>query len=209
VTLSLPVFFVRTVADFPAFTAARVPDPETGQPDFDKILAFMGEHPEAQTAAELSISAEAPVSYTTLRYHGVHAFFLVDADGNRRSVRYRWEPDAGVATIADDAAAGLDPNYLATELHARLDEGPASFTLHLVLGTDDDPTDDATAAWPDDRPSLVAGQLRLDAVAPDQQAVDDLIFDPTRVTAGIECSEDPILAARAEAYGTSYTRRQR
>jgi catalase len=208
VTLSLPVFFVRTVEDFLAFTAARVPDPETGQPDFDKILAFMGEHPEARTAAELSMSAEAPVSYTTLRYHGVHAFFLVDADGERQPIRYRWEPDAGVATVPDADAADLDPDYLAAELRARLGEGTASFTLHLALGTADDPTDDATAAWPDDRPSVVAGRLTLDSVPDDQAAIDGLIFDPTRVTAGIECSEDPILAARAEAYGASFARRQ-
>src|SRR4051812_37164692 len=33
VALSLPCFFVRTPEDFVAFTRARVPDPETGQPD--------------------------------------------------------------------------------------------------------------------------------------------------------------------------------
>ena len=34
VALTLPVFFVRTPEDFLAFTRARKPDPETGQPDF-------------------------------------------------------------------------------------------------------------------------------------------------------------------------------
>jgi catalase len=207
VALSLPVFFVRTVDDFLELTAARVPDPETGQPDVKRIVSFVAEHPEAQPALEASLAAEAPVSYTTLRYHGVHTFFLVDGDGTRRPVRYRWEPDAGVATVPDDQAGDLDPDYLATELRERLAGGPAWFTLRLVLGADDDPLDDPTAAWPDDRPSIVAGQLRLNEVAPDQSTVDRLLFDPTRVTDGIECSADPILAARADAYGASYQRR--
>jgi catalase len=208
VTLSLPVFFVRTVDDFLAFTAARVPDPATGQPDLNRILAFLGEHPEAQPAAELSIAAEAPASYTSIPYHGVHAFWFIDADGRRQAIKYRWEPDAGVATIPDDRAADLDPGYLGAELRSRLAESSASFTLHIVAGADDDPTDDPTAAWPDDRPSIVAGQLTLEDVADDQATVDSLIFDPTRTTAGIECTDDPILLARAEAYGTSYSRRQ-
>jgi catalase len=207
VTLTLPVFFVRTIDDFLELTAARVPDPDTGEPDVGKIIEFVAAHPEAQAAVEASIAAEAPVSYATQRYHGVHTFFLVDADGARHPIHYRWEPDAGVATIPDAETDGLDPDYLAAELRERLGPGEAAFTLHLALGADDDPTDDPTAAWPDDRPDVVAGRLVLDEVAPDQATVDSLIFDPTRVTAGIETSADPILAARSVAYGTSYARR--
>jgi catalase len=207
VTLSLPVFFVRTVEDFLELTAARVPDPETGQPDVKRIVSFVAAHPEAQAALELSLGAEAPVSYATTSYHGVHTFFLVDAEGTRRPIRYRWDPDAGVATIPDAETADLDADYLSAELRDRLADGPAWFTLRLTLGSADDPTDDPTAAWPDDRPTIVAGQLRLDEVAPDQSVVDRLLFDPTRVTDGIECSTDPILAARAEAYGASFQRR--
>ena len=46
VGLSLPVFFVRTVDDFLAFSAARVPDPATGAPDPEKVGAFIGGAPE-------------------------------------------------------------------------------------------------------------------------------------------------------------------
>jgi catalase len=36
-----------------------------------------------------------------------------------------------------------------------------------------------------------------------------LVFDPTRVTDGIELSGDPILAFRTQAYGVSIARRTR
>ena len=51
---------------------------------------------------------------------------------------------------------------------------------------------------------MVAGTLELTELAD----VEALIFDPTRVTDGIECSDDPILAARSAAYGVSFARRQ-
>jgi len=64
---------------------------------------------------------------------------------------------------------------------------------------------DPTTAWPEDRETVVAGRLVLDTCT--RQECDSLIFDPTRVVDGVECSDDPILQARSEAYGVSYARR--
>ncbi len=203
VALSLPVFFVRTTDDFVAFVAARQPDPATGEMDLDKVLAFLGAHPEARLAAELSVAAPAPVSYSRVTYHSVHVFWLVASGGTRQPVRYRWQPVAGEAGLSDEQAAAQPPDYLAAALADDLARGPVAFDLHLVLGAPGDPVDDPTAPWPDDRPQVVAGRLELDGLAD----VEALIFDPTRVIAGIECSDDPILAARSAAYGASYARR--
>ena len=60
VALSLPCFFARTPEDFLAFTRARKPDPETGQPDFEKVGAWLGEHPEAGPAIQAALSAQPP-----------------------------------------------------------------------------------------------------------------------------------------------------
>ena len=62
VAITLPLFFVRTPEDFLAFTRVRKPDPETGQPDLEKVGAFLAEHPEAgpaipRSTAPLSSSA--------------------------------------------------------------------------------------------------------------------------------------------------------
>jgi catalase len=203
VSLSLPVFFVRTVEDFVEFVKVRQPDPETGQPDLERILGFLGEHPEAQLAAELSVGAPTPASYAGVTFHSVHVFWMIDPDGGRHPVRYRFEPVVGVAPIEEAAALALAPDYLSARLADDLATGPISFDLVIVLGEDGDPTDDATAAWPDDRATLVAGRLELTASAD----TEPLIFDPTRVTAGIECSDDPILHARSAAYGVSYAQR--
>src|SRR5205085_537529 len=47
VGISRRQFFVRTPEDFLEFTRARKPDPETGQPDMERLGKFLGEHPEA------------------------------------------------------------------------------------------------------------------------------------------------------------------
>jgi catalase len=207
VALTLPVFFVRTPEDFLAFMAARIPDPATGQPDLAKVIAFIGEHPEAQQAVELSMGAPIPESYACTRYFAIHAFWFVAPDGRRTPIRYRWEPDAGVLVLDETTAAERSPDFLAEELDARLAEGPVGFSLHLQVGTHDDDTTDPTTEWPETRDDIVVGHLVLREPV-DQVQGEALIFDPTRVTTGIECGDDAILHARSQAYSSSYALRQ-
>lgn len=207
VSLSLPVFFVRTVPDFLAFLVARTPDPKTGEMDMNKVFAFLGEHPEAARAAELSVTSPTPASFAQVRYFGVHCFWMVAADGTRTKVKYRWEPAAGEAGLTSEQAVSAEPGYLATEIAERLNEGPVSFTLHLIVGTEEDDEADPTTEWPADRNEVVAGTLVLNAQPEDPADIDKLIFDPVRVTPGIETSVDEILHARSAAYSASYSRR--
>lgn len=71
----------------------------------------------------------------------------------------------------------------------------------------DDPTDDMTKHWPEDRPLLTAGRLVIDRLHEDPEILDDLVFDPTKVPPGIELSDDPVLHFRSESYTESHRRR--
>jgi catalase len=205
VGLTLPVFFVRTPEDFLSLMEARIPDPRTGQLDLEKVFAFLAEHPEAQRAVELSLAAPVPSSYTRARYHAIHAFWFVDHHGSRRAVRYRWEPRAGVETVSDEVAGEWPSTHLRSSLSDELAGQPATFDLHVVLAAADDPVDDPTVEWPDDREEIVAGALELWDLVVDQDAdCERLIFDPTRVTDGIACTDDPIVHARSAAYSVSF-----
>ncbi len=62
-------------------------------------------------------------------------------------------------------------------------------------------------AVPESRPQIVAGQLAIDRLHDDQDLVEDGVFDPTRMPAGIELSDDPLLHFRSEAYCESHRRR--
>ena len=208
VALSLPVFFVRTPEDFLDFTRARKPDPQTGQPDPEKIGAWFAAHPEAGPAIQAAIGAPPPASYAACTYHGIHSFRWVNAVGEGRFVRYRWEPEAGVKTLTAEEARALGDNYLQEEMLGRLGPDGPVFRLVVTLAEAEDPIDDPTAAWPEEREQVVVGRLEL--TGPEQereQGGDVLVFDPTRVVDGIELSEDPILRFRRRAYAVSVERR--
>lgn len=206
--VTIPVFVVRTPEDFLDLTVARQPDPETGQMDLDKIGAFLNAHPESGPAIEAALSAQAPASYVQLRYFPVHAFKFVDGDGGSRYVRYRWEPEAGIAHLERDEAKQRDHDYLREDLEKRLTDGSAAFRLWIQIAAEDDPVDDPTATWPEDRENVELGRLEVTDLAFDRERDGDvLVFDPTRVTDGIECSNDRILHARPNAYAESVFRR--
>ena len=208
VALTLPVFFVRTPEDFLEFTRAQKPDPETGKPDLAKIEAFVNEHPETQQAIAFSMFEQPRACYSKCRYFSIHAFKWIDPEGGERFVRYRWEPEAGEATITEDESRARDRHYLREELTKRLSDGPVAFTLDLQLaGEGDDPTD-PTVMWPENREIVTAGRLEITGLVEDQEeGCEALVFDPTRVTDGIECSDDQILLARPHAYAVSHERR--
>lgn len=209
VALTIPVFFVRTAEDFLGFTTARRPDPETGQPDMAALGAFLAAHPETQQALALILPTfQAPESYARVAYNSLHAFVMVDADGNRRAGRYRSEPEAGVRLLAEEEADARDPDYLQDEIAERVTGAGAAFRLIFILAEEGDPLDDPTAAWPEDRERVELGRLELDGLDTTRERDGDvLVFDPTRVTDGIECSDDEILHVRSKVYELSVLRR--
>ena len=206
--VTVPAFVARTPEDFLALNEARAPDPDTGDPDMEKIGAYLGAHPEAMPAVQHTLETPPPESYARLRFNALHAFRWTNADGEARWVRYRLIPEAGEATIADDEAKALGPNYLSDELAERLADGPAAFSLELILGEEGDPTDDPTALWPEERHTLIAARLEVNELLDDPEADGEIVvFDPTRVIEGIELPDDPILRMRPVAYSVSAERR--
>jgi catalase len=208
VAISLPAFFVNTVDGFLDFCGARVPDPATGEPAPEAIGAFLEQHPEALTAGAAVLAATPPESYLRCAYNSLHAFLFVDDAGGSRYARYRWEPETGEANITIEQAEALGPDYLQDDLATRLAAGPAAFTLWAQIAEDGDPVDDPTVPWPEERARVALGRLDVTGLAHDREQGDDvLVFDPTRVTDGIELSDDPILQFRTHAYAESVLRR--
>jgi len=205
VALSLPCFFARTPEDFLAFTRARKPDPETGEPDFEKVGAWLGEHPEAGPAIQAALSADPPDSYATVVYNSIHAFRWTAPDGTERWVRYRLEPEAGESSLSPEEAKERGRDYLQEEILAR---DVAAFRMVVAIAGDGDDVNDPTVAWPAERERVVVGRLELTGPETEREQGDDiLVFDPTRVTEGIALSDDQILRFRPRAYAASVTRR--
>ncbi|MBA3261270.1 MAG: catalase [Thermoleophilaceae bacterium] len=198
VGLTLPCFFVRTPEDFLSFTQARM-DPERLMPD------WLGAHPEALPAIQAALGSDPPASYATCAYNSIHSYRWLDAGGGARFVRYRFEPEAGEHTLSGEDAKARGRDYLQEEILAR---GESAFRLLVVVAAHEDAVDDPTVAWPDERERVEVGRLVLDGPDRDRERDGDvLVFDPTRVTDGIELSDDAILRFRGPAYSVSVERR--
>jgi catalase len=209
VSVPLVVFFARNPEDFLEMTRARIPDPETGQPDPEKLGAYLGAHPEAGIALQKGIPKLAPTtSFATSDYRGLHAFGLVDANGETHWGRYTWEPEAGTEYLTDEQREDVGRDYLQDEIRERLGSGIARFTLEFTLANEEDPLDDPTHEWEGDHEVVELGELEVIEVVEDPETPEEpLVFDPMRLTDGIEPSDDKILAARPKAYNVSIERR--
>jgi catalase len=209
VSVPLVVFFARNPEDFLELTRARIPDPETGQPDPEKLGAYLAEHPEAGVALQKGIPKLAPTtSFATSDYRALHAFGLVDAEGGTHWGRYTWEPEAGTEYLTDEQRNEFSRDYLQEEIRQRLADGIVRFTLEFTLANEGEPLDDPTVEWEGEHEVVELGELEVLEVVEDAETPDNpLVFDPMRLTDGIEPSADLILAARPKAYSVSIERR--
>jgi catalase len=207
VALNLPRFFVRTPEDFISFTRASKRLPLINQPG-PRFGLYLAKHREALPAVRAFLSLKPPASYARLRYNALHAYRWLDAEGAGRYVRYSWLPEAGEATISGPEAKQAGPDYLQEELVDRLGREPIRFRLQVQLAGEGDPIADSTAVWPEQREKVVVGTLEITELETGRDTGGDvLVFDPTRITDGIELSDDPIPLFRSQAYSVSVEER--
>lgn len=202
---TVPRFPVRTPEDFEALLKANTRDRSRAW----KLPLFLARHPTVLPSLKPNLEAlTPPVGYTTLPYYGVHAFRWLDADGGSRFVRYTLLPEGGDQRLSGGEAKQRGATYLEEELVERLRGGPARMTFEVQVAQPGDPADDPSAQWPADRERVAVGTLEVLEVVADPEGGDHIhVFDPNRVTDGIEPSGDPILAFRREAYSVSATTR--
>jgi catalase len=171
------------------------------------FAGILTKHPESHAGLKAFIARQGPASFATTRYDGLHAFFLVDADGNRQAFRYRLVPALGEVDLTPDHAKTLASDYLLGELDERLAAGPVTFTLVFQLAEPGDPTNDPSAAWPEHRPLIPAGTFEVLRRSPKADEWERSVFDPTNIAPGVALSDDPVLAFRPHAYSVSAARR--
>lgn len=199
VAQTAPKFPVKTPEGFLELLRAGKPSLSAAW----QLPLFLAHHPEAIRRLPANLAAlRPPASYATCRYYAIHAYRFLPAD---RYVRYTWIPEAGEKRLSPLAARRLGRDYLQREIRERL---PVRFTLELQVAEPGDDPDDSTADWPRERRRVRAGVLELTGLETKRETGDDvLVFDPGRVTDGIELSDDPILRFRPTAYSDSIAMR--
>ncbi len=229
IAITLPIFFAETPEAFLQFAAAGVPVPDKPEgwfqrlldmlqlrnparrPDLPEdgtvgVLKYANTHMAARPGTVAATMLVTPVSYARAAYHALHTFKLIAADGTVAYCRFHWDPVAGVQPIEKGVTdpyrgAGTADKFLHQELRDRLDAAPVRFVLRMTVAGQGDDVNDPTKVWDTTRLRVVLGELWItDIAADDGAACESLSFNPTRLAPGIECSDDPVLAARRDAY---------
>ncbi|WP_043201761.1 catalase family peroxidase [Paraburkholderia acidipaludis] len=205
---STPVFAVHTPLQFLQQLVAARPDPATGKPDAAKLDAFYRANPDTLPFRQWVKAHPSASSFANTTFYSINAFVATDANGRQHAIRWETVPETPYAP--QTAGQKAQPDFLAGDLAARLAQGPLRWHLVITVAQPGDPTDNATEAWPADRPRIDAGTLVLQSASPQSDgACRDVNYDPTILPAGLAPSRDPLLAARSAAYAVSYNRRTR
>ena len=205
VAQTAPRFPVSTPEAFVELLRAQRPGPAMAW----RMPLFFARHPRALAGLRSTLPTLRPLdSYATTIYYALHAFRFLDGEGGSRHVRYTLRPEAGDTRISTAEAKSRGRDYLQEEIRQRISRGPVRFTLELQIAAPGDPVDDPSRVWPEDRERVNAGTVELTELETGrEQAGDVLVFDPTRVTDGIELTDDPVLHFRRAAYDESVSRR--
>ncbi|GKV54146.1 catalase-related peroxidase [Sporosarcina sp. NCCP-2222] len=200
VMANVPVFLTKTPEAFIRLVQVMAKEPLS----ITEKLEVLIKKPEFATIPKLLKSLKPPASFATETYHALHSFYLVSSEGTRQAVRFFWKPVKS-SSVRKSYGSRID---LETELVKRLEDGlPVQFRLFIQLAQPEDPIDDPSLMWPADRQTIDIGMLSLNSVRED--GAESLVFDPTVLTEGIECSDDPILHFRSPVYDLSAARRLR
>ncbi len=207
---SFPFFVVPTIEAFHEQTLAQTPDPATGKPDPAKMAAVLEKYPSARAFQQWAKTAPWPDSWASTEYNSVNSFWFVAADGQRRAVRWQWQPQTPPVAMDEATRQRADADFLSQDLQQRLAAGPVHWNLVVTLAGPQDDIDDPSTPWPASREHVQAGVLTLQSMQSQEEgACGELNFDPLILPTGIERSNDAILAARSAVYSQSFNRRER
>lgn len=204
--VSIPVFLDSTPQNFVDRLVASKTDPDTGEPDKEKVNDYLAQHPE--TVAAMKIVQQHPPSsgFETTTFRGLNAFEFTNRSG--RSVPVRWMLVPEQEEESQPPSQELpSPDYLFEALIKAADT-PLQWRLILTIGEPEDQTHDATRLWPEDRRTLEVGTVTINSVHTESPGnARDINFDPLVLPDGITALDDPLLNARSSVYAQSFARR--
>jgi catalase len=198
-TQSAPFHFARTLDQMMALLDAHRPGPD-GQPDRDRISAFLSGNPEAQHQADYLAAHPPPASLADTIYWGVHAFPATNAKGETRFIKFKVVPVGEQERPAGEGCIDL----LYGELDTRVAARDVRFSVLALLDRPGDPVTDVTVRWPDEdtRDAVRLGTIVITGIEA-REVCDAAIFDPAGLADGIGHPPDEIFAARCAVCAVS------
>lgn len=210
---NFPTFFIRDAIKFPDMVHAFKTDPRTNLDDDSRRMDFLSYHPESiQTLTRLYSNYGTPAGYRFMDGSSVHAYKLINDEGQVHYVKFAWKSQQGVKNLDPkqvQETQGRDYSHMTRDLITAIDSGDyPKWDLYLQvvkpeeLATFEFDPLDATKIWPEELvPSKKIGTMVLNK-NPDNvfQETEQVAMAPSNLVPGIEPSEDRLLQGRLFAY---------
>ncbi len=209
-----PVFFMRDPLRFPDLNHAVKRDPRTNMRSAQNNWDFWTSVPEALHQVTYVMGDRGlPASYRHMHGFGSHTFSFIDAQQQRRWVKFTLKTHQGIQNLTDEEAAALvaaDRESSQRDLFEAIERGEfPRWTLYVQVMTQAQAAAssfhpfDLTKVWPHAQyPLMEVGVLELNRNPENYHAdVEQAAFSPANVVPGIGFSPDRMLQARLFSYG--------
>lgn len=207
--IDVPIFGATSPASFRDLLVAAKPDPQTGQPDPERLKTYAATHPDSMALSQLSSHHTPTANYYQATYFSIHTFKFIDAKGAEHMVKWRFNPRDGTKELTAAEMKTAPHDFLEKNLIERTRRGPVVWDMIVYIGEPGDPQDNPTLAWPETRKHFTAGTLTITEATPQRKGVacEPINFDPLIMADGIAPTNDPILLFRSPAYAVSFAKR--
>ncbi len=211
--LNFPIFHTRDPILFPDVNHAKKRNPQTNIPDATAIMDLVSERPEMAFFLLYAFSDMSnPKSYRCLKGFGVHAYKMVNSDGEVVFVKFHWTPHQKEEFFTYHEAIQMcanDSNVYVRDLFDNIAmKNYPKWTLSIQVMTFEQSEQhqedafDPTKLWKmEEYPLIPIGEMELNENPENFFAqIEQLAFCPSNMVRGIEAGPDPILQARMFAY---------
>jgi len=209
-----PVFFLRDPLKFPDLNHAVKRDPRTNLRSARNNWDFWTSLPEALHQVTITMSERGiPYSYRHMHGFGSHTFSLINANNERRWVKFHLHTQQGIKNLTDHEAEAIiskDRESHQRDLYESIERGEyPRWTMFIQVMSEKDAAKasfnpfDLTRVWPHgDYPLIEVGVMELNRNPANYFAdVEQAAFNPANVVPGIGFSPDKMLQGRLFTYG--------
>jgi len=208
---NLPVFFIRDAIKFPDMVHSLKPSPITNKQDPNRYFDFFSHVPEStHMLTWLYSDFGTPADLRHTDGWGVHAYKMVDTEGDVTYVKFNWKTQQGIKNLTSKEAAEIqakDFSHATNDMYENIAAGNyPKWDLYIktLKPSELDKLDynplDATKMWLG-IPETKVGTMTLNRIPGNFfQATELAAFAPANIVPGIEPSEDRLLQGRVFSY---------
>lgn len=208
---NLPVFFIRDAIKFPDMVHSLKPSPVDNVQDPNRFFDFFATQPSAAHMLTWVYSDYGtPASYRKMDGFGVHAYKMINDEGEVSYVKFHWKSQQGISNLSADqvmATQSKEFQHLTRDLTTAINAGDyPKWDLYIKvlepaqLNTFAYDPLDATKVWTDVKENKV-GTMTLNRMPNNFfQETEQVAMAPANLIPGIEPSEDRLLQGRIFSY---------